>query len=750
MAPDRMRETIGRYRIVGRLGEGGMGIVYDAWDDQLGRPVAVKTLRGVATDARAEERLRREARAAASLNHPNICQLYEIGEDGDTLYIAMERLEGESLAARLARNTLAPVEAAQVALAILTALEAVHRRGLVHRDLKPSNVFLTPHGVKLLDFGVARQVQTTGNATEPELTLPGTVVGTPFYMAPEQVLGQVVDARADLFAVGAMLFEMLSGSPPFAAPTPAAVLERLLTERPPALGGSPSVAAIDRVLHRALARRPEQRYPDAGAMAQDLRLALRFADSGEQVLAHPIRRLAVLPFRLLRPDADTDFLAFGLADAITGALSGRSDLTVRSSLAVARHAVEQPDLRALASEADVDLVVSGTLLRAGSRIRVSAQLIELPSGTVRWSHTSDAALTDLLQVQDDLAALIVTALSMPLMRSHGTAGTTSGRAHELYLRANQLSFEPRTWARARQLYEDAVQEDPQYAAAWARLGRMYRVMSKYAATTDPAGDLERAEQAFRRALAIDADLSLAHTLYSQLELELGRGQEAMVRLLQRAQRNAADAHLFAGLVHACRYCGLLDASIAAHEHVRRLDVQMPTGVMYTGWMKGDYLRALEEAQATADPFTAFILLSLGRADEALALLRREEERFRDTLEANWARTVRVAIEGPPDEALGLLRQDAMRSMLTDPEARYLFARLFAYLEETNEALTLLASAVEGGFFPVSALTRDDFLDPLRGMSRFRTILETAERRQAEATQAFIAAGGERILAIAVR
>jgi TolB-like protein len=313
-------------------------------------------------------------------------------EGSEDLFIAMERLEGESLGDRLQRGPLPPQEAAQVALGALAALEVVHARGLLHRDLKPSNVFLTPHGVKLLDFGLAIPIASSTDAshTAPMLTLPGTVLGTPAYMSPEQILSKPIDARSDLYSLGAMLFEMLSGKSPFEASGPTEILARALSERPPALGGSPAVIAIDRIVQPALARNPDDRYQDAASMAHELRGALRFVDSGATTAAQPIRRVIVLLFRLLRPDPEIDFLAFGLADAISASLSGTETLVVRSSLAAARYAGALPDLAVLAAEADVDLVVSGTTMRAGDQIRVTAQLVEAPRGTLLWSHTQQA------------------------------------------------------------------------------------------------------------------------------------------------------------------------------------------------------------------------------------------------------------------------------------------------------------------------------------------------------------------------
>jgi TolB-like protein len=615
-----MREAIGRYRVLGQLGEGGMGLVYDAWDDRLDRPVALKVMRPSLDDGVVRERFWREARAAGALSHPNVCHVYEIGEDDGHLFIAMERLEGQPLGDRLKRGPLPAAEAVQVALGVLSGLEAVHARALLHRDLKPSNVFLTPHGVKLLDFGLALPVSTTGDdagQTLPGLTLPGTVMGTPAYMAPEQVLAQPVDCRTDLYALGVLLFEMLSGAPPFQGATPAETLARIVSERPPALGGSALVAAIDRVIHRALARSPADRYPDALTMANDLRTALRVADSGRQVAAQPIRRLIVLPFRLLRADAEIDFLGFGLADAISTTLMGTSGLVVRSTLSAARFA-DTADVHALAAQADVDLVMSGTVLRAGDQVRVTAQLAEVPAGTLLWSHGHQARLTDLFEVQDEIARHVCASVSASL-RTEG-ARAPKGRAHELYLRGNQLATSARTWREAQACYEESVAEDPDFAPAWARLGRVYRVLAKY----DTHPDIEnfaRADRALKRALAIDPELTMAITYYAQLDMEMGRSREALVRLLERAARQPADPFLLAGLVQAARYCGLQEVSVAAHEHVRRLDPQMPTGIHNTYFLTGEYERALDSLRGEPNLVRGMTLAAMGRIDEAIARLR---------------------------------------------------------------------------------------------------------------------------------
>jgi eukaryotic-like serine/threonine-protein kinase len=744
-----MREAIGRYQLRGQLGEGGMGLVYEAWDDRLGRSIALKVMRPALQDVAVRDRFWREARAAGALSHPNICHVYEIGEDEGELFIAMERLDGESLAERLGRGPLAPAEAIQVALGVLAGLEAVHARGLLHRDLKPSNVFLTPHGIKLLDFGLALAVSTTPSDhdhTRPALTLPGVVMGTPAYMAPEQILAQGADARADLYAVGAMLFEMLAGRPPFQASTPAEILARVLSERPPALGGPPLVIAADRVVHRALARNRDERYADAAAMAQDLRSALRFVESGTQAPVRPIRRLIVLPFRLLRSDPDIEFLAFGLADAITASLAGTAGLVVRSSLAAARYAGSVPELAALAAETDVDLVVSGTLLRAGDRIRVVAQLVEAPGGTVLWSHTLQASLTDLFQVQDDLARHVVESVNASLGTRRRPQRAPRGRAHELYLRGNQLAFEPGTWSEARTWYEQAVAEDPDYAPAWARLGRIYRILAKYAPDAD-VSYFDRADEALRRALELDPDLSMAVTYRAQFDVEFGRAREALVRLVERTSRHPSDPHLMAGIVHASRYGGLVEVSAAAHDHVRRLDPLMPTSAVNTFWLKGDYARALDETRLSSDMMTGVILSALGRDAEAIESFAHDEQRFAGSGEADFAGVMRLVLLGRGDEARPTVERYLGLPTFVDPEGLFHVARILARLGDVDRALHTLARTIDGGYCGLPALLTDRWLDSLRGRSEFRALLDRAAADRRAALDAFVVAGGERVLGV---
>ncbi|HEU4692631.1 MAG TPA: protein kinase, partial [Vicinamibacterales bacterium] len=617
---------IGHYAITRKLGAGAMGVVYEARDERLQRTVALKTMSSLASDETARKRFWREARAAASVNHPNVCQIYEIGEDRGELFIAMELLEGDALAERLKQGPMSVSQAVPLALEILAALSALHSRGIVHRDLKPSNVFLTPHGLKLLDFGLARPEPDLTISPDAVLTQAGFVMGTPRYMSPEQIMGEPVDARGDLFAAGAMLFEMLAGRPAFGGRTVGEVLHATLSEQPPALTGSAGIAAVDRVLRRALAKRPAERYPSAETMADELRGVHGIDSDGTRALAQTLTRIVVLPFRVLRPDAETDFLAFSLPDAIATSLSGTGSLIVRSSATAARFPADAPDLKALAAEADVDRVVMGTLLRSGDQLRATAQLVEAPSGTLITSQTVQASLGDLFRLQDDIARRVVESLSLPLT---GTVPSTdappNARAYELYLRGNELARSYDGLARARDFYQQSLDLDSRFAPAWAHIGRCHRVIGKYVM---PAPDSEeRAESAFRQALELNPRLSVAHKFYAHLEADIGHAPQALVRLLNEANRHGNDPELFAGLVHACRYCGLFDESIAAHVEARRLDPNVPTSIEQTWLMAGDVEALLSfeppALVAGADEGIRVIALGLaGRRDEAKRSLLR--------------------------------------------------------------------------------------------------------------------------------
>jgi len=739
---------LGRYRILHRLGQGGMGVVFAAEDESLGRRVAVKTI--VEPDDSARRRFRREARAAAGVNHPNVCQVYEIGEEGGQLFIAMELLEGESLTDRLTRGPLPVAEAIGLGRGILGALHALHATGIVHRDLKPSNVFLTPHGVKLLDFGLARPLPTELTQSleaGTELTRPGLLVGTPRYMAPEQVLGQDVDARTDLFATAAILYEAVSGRPAFLGRTVVEVLSATLHEQPPALAGDLAVVALDRVLRRALAKKAAERPASAAEMATEIEQIAAAETPSSASVARPLTRLVVLPFRLLRPDPEIDFLSFALADAVSGSLAGLPSVVIRSSAAAARFATDSPDLKALAAQADVDRVLMGTLLRAGEQLRATAQLVEAPAGTLVSSQTLQAPLGDVFRLQDELAQRIVESLSPSLSGREGERRRgipASARAYEFYLRANEVQRDWSHVAVARDLYRHCVDEDPSFAPAWAKLGRCHRLLAKYYLDR-PEENLARADEALRRALELDPELPVAHKVYAHREAEMGRARDAMVRLLGLARSTRNDPEIFAGLVHACRYCGLLEASEAAHHEARRLDPHISTSVVYTWWTRGEMERVVGETSDAGDfELRTMAFEALGRRAEARETLNVTTGSPLSPIFAGIRTGLLALLDGRPEARAAFAELAATH---TDPEALFMYGTCQARLADTGPAIATLAASVDGGFAVPRALRGHSWLASVREDPGFTALLDRAEASRREAELAFREAGGPALLGL---
>jgi serine/threonine protein kinase/tetratricopeptide (TPR) repeat protein len=754
---DPMLESIGHYRIRRKIGQGGMGVVYEGWDDRLLRPVAVKTIHEPNEGSGARSRLWREARSLARVNHPRVCQVYDVLEDGTALVLILELLDGQSLADRLLTGTITAVEALGIERQILEAIQALHDLGIVHRDLKPSNVFLTRHGVKLLDFGLARtrNVGETGDLdrtiTLGSFTAPGVIVGTPLYMAPEQACGLPVGPSADIFSVGTIFYEMLTGKRPFEGACLADVLYAVVNKNPAPLGGSREIEALDRIIRRAMAKHAEDRYSSAHEMLEALE---SISLSGGAAVAPRIRtvsRIIVLPFRAPKSDEQTDFLTCSLPEAISNSLSAMDNLIIRSSLLAARFE-GQPDPKRVAAEAEVDAFLTGSLLRAGDRFRLTCQLVEAPGGTVIWSESANSSMQDLFTIQDELCEGILKSLQIPLdereRRDSRRNVPASASAYEYYLRANQITVN-RTLDNmgvARDLYLQCLEESPDYVPALVGLGRVYHFLGKFGDDADL--NAERSERAFTRAFALNPDLAMAHNFYTPVECDQGRSSKAMVRLLERARLRRNDPELFAGLVQACRYCDELDASIAAHMRGRHLDPHLTTSAAHTYFLLGDYAGTVSDySKKGAYYLDCAALAALGEERTALSMLR-ERERSGETTGAVQAimRSLRAYLEGNREECLDAITT-AEGAIVKDPEVLFYSARHLARINETDRAISALSTAIDRGFLCASAISRDPWFDPLRSCSRYIELTQKAERRRRETHAAFLAAGGTQLIGI---
>ena len=442
-------QTIGPYELVARIGAGGMGEVWKAHDTRLDRSVAIKRL-----TAEHAQRFASEARAIAALNHPNICQIHDVGLD----YLVLEYIEGTPL-----RCPYSAAEAARVAEQIASALEAAHAKGIVHRDLKPANILVTTNGtVKLLDFGVATHaVDVDVDLTQ---TGTGTVSGTASYMSPEQAQGKRLDARSDLFSFGAVLYEMLCGARAFEGPSLADTLSAVLRDEPRPLSAPAGLTAI---VARCLRKSPAERFATAG----ELKTALQQALTGDRAL---VPSIVVLPFANMSRDPDDEYFGDGLAEEIINALAQIPGLKVIARTSAFAFKGQHTDIRKIADALGVTTVLEGSVRRSGNRLRVTAQLITAADGTHAWSQRYDRELADVFDVQDEIATAIASALRVQLAL-RPAAHTPSLPAYDAFLRARHhlFKFTPEGWQRAKEGFEEAIRLDAMWAQPLATLGVGY-------------------------------------------------------------------------------------------------------------------------------------------------------------------------------------------------------------------------------------------------------------------------------------
>jgi TolB-like protein len=499
------------------------------------------------------------------------------------------------------------------------------------------------------------------------------------------------------------------------------------------------------VLDKLLRKNREERY----ASAEEVLDALANPELSPAPRKSGFKRLIVLPFRILRPHESSDFLSLSLPEAITSSLAAIDSLVVRSSMVATKLASEELDLKTLSERAQVDAILSGSILSDGETLRVTTQLVQAPDGALVWSNTSQVSLQNIFRLQDSLVDGIVQSLAGPLTAREQRAlkhdVPASALGYEFFLRANQLialSYSAQNMMLARDLYLRSVEADPKYAPAWACLGRAYRYIGKF--VEDTAGNLERAEDAFQQAFKLNPDLALTHNLYTAQETDLGRSLDAMVRLLKRLQTHQNDANLFAGLVQASRYCGLLDASVAAQGFAKQLDPNIRTSVAYTYLHLGEFQKALDHCPTPTDFFVvAPALEALGRKQEAIVLARGYEQTLPGS-HGLWYRFCRASLEGDERTAVEAFER-AMH--LDDPEARFCDGSLLARANQHDRALQFLKIALDRGYRCHHALLHDPWLESLRSDARFTDLVKRAAQMSLRAQTVFLENGGNRLLSV---
>jgi len=489
---------LGPYEIVARIGAGGMGEVWRARDRRLHREVAIKVLLGNANTDDALPRFEREARAVAALSHPNILAIHDFGTESGTLYAVMELLEGATLRERLAQSELDVSRALDWAHQIAQGLAAAHERGITHRDLKPENIFITRDGVvKILDFGLARLDASDANSDQMNTlarTSPGMIMGTVAYLSPEQARGETADHRSDIFAFGAVLFEMLTGKPAFLRPSAAETIVAVLRDsaKPQSESGR-LPAEVEEILQHCLEKNRDERFRSARDLAFALRLASRTTASGPQDVTRPTPKpndsggradelsIAVLPFRNMSPTADAEYFSDGMTEEIINSLAAVPALHVAARTTSFAFKGRNDDIRRIGRELGVAMMLEGSVRQSGSRLRVTAQLISVDNGYQLWSNRWDRDLADVFAVQDEIAQAIAATLKVRIVERDGTAGT--GRtenleAYDRYLKGTYLWGQRRAEEAIVEL-KASVEIDPDFADAHTALADAWAVRGYY-------------------------------------------------------------------------------------------------------------------------------------------------------------------------------------------------------------------------------------------------------------------------------
>ena len=741
---------LGAYEIVSALGAGGMGEIYRARDARLGREVAIKVLpQELSRDAEALARFEREARAAAALSHPNVVGIHDFATEAGTSYAVLELLEGETFREWFAAGPPPTRKVAEAMAQVARGLAAAHAKGIVHRDLKPENLFRTTDGcAKVLDFGLAKisVTEPAASATEPMGTRPGTILGTVAYMSPEQVRGLAADARSDVFAFGAILFEALSGCRPFAGDSSAETMTAILRdEPPPLLERSAAAEPLERIARRCLEKNPEDRFQ----LARDLGFALEAycgpVASAPTVRSSPESRrsLAVLPFKDLSRDPANAHLGIGLADATITELALVKSLLVRPTAAILSYQGRSVSPEEAGRQLDVEAVVDASFQRSGSKLRVTVQLVRTAGGQSLWGAKIDTSLDDIFEMQDQVSRRITEALEIQLTpadeRRLRRGAQPAGGAYELCMKGRvHLLRETLTDVNlATDYFEKARALDPGSALPLVGLAEAY---ARMAFAFDPEGDwYDRAVAATDQALAIDPNLPEGRLMRGRLLWTPQRGFDHAGALREgaaviAARPNLNEAHSALGLI----LLHLAMPDEAAQEFEQSLailpgDPYATAHLELTRYLQGRWAELLQvwtapDYRLPETPAARYQLahaqIRAGGREAAARTLDAASRRFLQEVRFHPVRAILAALEGDRAEAhrqIDLTVQN-LRAFGHYHHAQYDAACAYALLGEREAALKWLEDAARNGFPCHSFFEIDPLLAPIRSEARFEELM----------------------------
>jgi len=749
--------TIAHYRIKAELGRGGMGVVYRAHDERLLRSVAIKILSDASNgSAETRSRMLAEARAASSLHHPGITTIYEVGEDGDRIFLVMELVEGRTLRSVVSDGPLEPKRIVELGTQLAEALQAAHSRGVFHGDIKPENIVVQPDGrAKLLDFGVARRlvdesVTSSVGATAEADVIP-SIQGTIAYLAPEQLRCEPADGRADLYSLGIVFYELASGRRPFSAPSVAALISQIISGPPPHLKDVARAApgAFCSIVEKVLQKNPADRFQSARDLQRELTNLGRELELGAFLPAALAgqRSIAVLPFKLLTPNPSDEYLSMALADAVINHLSSSGELLVRPAQSVSRYVQRETDPLSAARELNVHIVVDGSIQKLGDKLRVHVRAWNAADGLALLSAKHDGDAAALFDLQDSIAERVGTSLGLKAHPGSEATGppTKNPIAYELYLRAADRLNRLNSWDNraAVDMLENATKLDPKFADAWARLAEALLLVGTTSSTSPHW--VRDAQKALRQAISLDPDNAEAYCAQGRIlwtpakKFQNGPALRALSRAL-RANPGCQPARLWQALIfnHIGMFKeakqGLLMA-LAARPDDAFANVFLGHTAMNQGNLEEaeeclDRALRYDPVNIWANVFQPTVLIYAGKLDRAQARIRSAQNARPGDSWLISCEALLSVLGGERAKATRLVHQALhakAKPLLHTHHMWHTAAAVLALLGKSTPAIELLERAGSFGL-PNYELFRDDkFLQTLRGKQRYERLLAKLKR-----------------------